>query len=286
MKWVVGIDLRVDCQGPVSFARWLGEHASSESFVGMHVIEDRELPIANETAAASIAKASKNRACELLTSVDAMETIGEPEIPRGKSADQSLSASLETYEAHGLIIGRRAPQSEDRIVRLGRVARRLLRTLPGPIIITAPDLDATKLPPGPVVVGVSLGHDCEPAVREAARLAHAIGRKLVMFHTQVLPTGVGVDFLPALLDDLKRHFQKEVRPRVEEWTQGLKLEGARLEFGEGPVVAQLLGCASREQACMIVLGSRRLGRAERFFASGSGFDLASAAPVPVLIVPP
>lgn len=286
MKWIVGLDLRPNSHGALSLASWLHTNAREQTFVGLHVVEERELPLAGSAAIEPIVAAARDHTIARLRAIGASAAIGEPEVAPSRTADDALAAAVSAHGADGLIIGRRAASGEHSIVRLGRVARRLLRRLPAPILVAPADLSADDVGGGPVVAGVDGTDSCLRAVLTAKSLAEALGRELVLVHAVGLSSTMGVDYLPPnTVERIRQTFDARERPRLEQWLARHGLDGARLEIEDGPTVQCLLVRAEREKACLVAIGSRGLGPVERLFVSGVGLDLAGAAPLPVLIAP-
>lgn len=64
------------------------------------------------------------------------------------------------------------------MIRLGRVARRILRRLGAPVLVVPPDLRAEQIGGGPVTALTSVSADSARACRFAADLAARLGRPL------------------------------------------------------------------------------------------------------------
>jgi nucleotide-binding universal stress UspA family protein len=196
----------------------------------------------------------------------------------GREADEQDSV---------LVIGRRAKSGQDRIVRLGRVARRLLRTLPCPVLVTPPDLDPSGLGAGPIIAATDAREDSRSACALAARLAERLGRKLLLAHVVPMPEGWGGSYLPR--DSVARvtaELQASGEIELERWAKSEGLHGHAAVVLQGGVLARVLALADEVAAPMIVVGSHELGPVPRFFVASVGSELAAMATVPVLVVPP
>jgi nucleotide-binding universal stress UspA family protein len=286
MKWIVGLDLRPHSHGALAFAAWLSANARDQSFVGLHVVEERDLPVSGSAAIDPIVRAARDHTLATLRATHTTDALGEPEVVPSRTADAALAAALSNEAADGIIIGRRAAAGEHSIVRLGRVARRLLRHLPGPVLVAPADLSPDHMGDGPVLAALDGTDSSLGAARIAARMAESLGRELVLVHAVGLSSTMGVDYLPPdTAHRIRQTFESDERPRLEAWIAEHGLQDARLKIVEGPVVQSLLVVAERESACMVATGSRGLGPIEHLFVTGVGLDLAGAAPLPVLIAP-
>jgi len=169
-------------------------------------------------------------------------------------------------------------------VRLGRVARRLVRSLPTPVVVVPPDLEDTEVGRGPVVVAVDLTESCSEAVRWAAALATEMRRGLVLLHAIHAPDRG--PYVPADLWDHALASVRNVDSAFEAWAHHHGVGEAPRVTVEGPPIQVLPEAAREHDACVLVTGSRRLGGAARLFMSSLGTELAATAGVAVAIVPP
>ena len=101
--------------------------------------------------------------------------------------------------ASGLVIGRAAERGSRAVVRLGRVARRVLRRLPCPVVVVPPDLSAVA--DGPILLATDLDVASASAVTFARDLAARHGRELKVVH-------VGETRYSDLIDDLEPYWQQ------------------------------------------------------------------------------
>jgi nucleotide-binding universal stress UspA family protein len=198
------------------------------------------------------------------------------------SPEHGLEQALTTDEFDGLVIGRLAATGERRVVRLGRVARRLLRRLPKPLLIAPPDVSSAALGRGPIVLATDLDESSRTAAAFAHRLATELGRELVVVHVDpglvLVPTFWGE---PAMVPSQPRRIPAD----VDDWVKSVGIPGARTRLAEGSLIENVLDIAKREDAPMIVCGSRGLDRFDRIFVSSTGVELARLADRPVAIVP-
>jgi nucleotide-binding universal stress UspA family protein len=214
------------------------------------------------------------------------DELPHPEVRLGKHVDRDLVDRATALDA-GLLIGRSAPRSAGWVVRLGRVARRVLRRLPGVVAVVPPDLKRSDVGSGPVMLAIDPHGDGADAVAFARELAATTKRELVAVHVF---DGYGEAAIGAVPPDLARRcrlaWQQEAGAALDDFVRRHELAGVKLLTSEGSAVDQLLEIAKREQASMIVCGSRRLSTSERVFEGSVGSLLAATADVPVFVVPP
>ncbi|MCA9704742.1 MAG: universal stress protein [Myxococcales bacterium] len=137
-RWVVGLDLRPSGQGALRFAHWLAgaTRQGQPTFVGVHVLVEAHLRAALryhhldevETNAKALAE-------RVVGEVSEDEFLAERKVICGRTAEEALAELARPSGTRALVIGRQARRGEKRLVRLGRVARRLLRTLPAPVVV-------------------------------------------------------------------------------------------------------------------------------------------------------
>ena len=285
--WTLGLDLREGAEGPLVFARWLCTHLGDEaSLEPIHVLEQDQLGLlatagrreqALELAQESLEKTQKRAGDETpLDNVRFVET-GTPEDVLADAASRS----------QGLILGRLAPRGTDKLLRLGGVARRLLRKLPAPTIVVPPDLGTDTIGMGPIIFACDGHDDSLGAARFAQSLAKQLDRELLLAHVVPMPYGWSVGYLPP---DSVKQVRADLRARgersLERWAMQHGISGLRGVVCDGIVQEELIHLANKEDALMIVAGSRKLNAVERLFVTSVGSELAASSACPVAVVPP
>lgn len=214
------------------------------------------------------------------------DRIPEPSVVRGIVADERLAKEVDNLGADGLIIGRQARAGSHRLVRLGRVARRLVRRLPAVTVVAPPELQGATIGSGPIMLATDLGPHGGPAAAFARSFAQATGRELVVAH--VVPEATSAPaFLPAAtVQQFYEQIGLDRQRDLQGWLRDHGLEGHASVVAEGDVVDRLVGMAANEGAPLIVCGSRGLDPVERVFTSSIATYLACHAPCAVAIVPP
>ena len=276
--WLLGLDLGPRSHGALAFAAWLRATADAR-VVGLHVLEagaGRFVGGADE--AADAVRTAVDERCERL----GLPRLEQVEVLMVSRAEEGLAARCE--HAAGLILGRAAPTGKAALVRLGRVARRVLRQLPGPVIVVPPEL--AQVGPGPILLATDLGPASAGAARFARSFAAAVGRTLELVHVGDAQDG---DMLGAL--DPRWQIEREghraaVLAAASVWTveQALGDRPRRVLFGER--VAEIAAVAEECQAALIVVGSRQLGVGARIFTTSTASALAGVAGCAVAVIPP
>ncbi|MGH1341993.1 MAG: universal stress protein [Nannocystales bacterium] len=288
MKWIVGLDLHPSGAGAIRFARWLAQTGdATDSLVGIHVLEESYLRAAlkyhhlDELVEGATTVAKKSIEIEGATS-----HLGSLHVLQGSTPAESLSAAHAYHAAHGLIIGRQAKKDGRDIFRLGRVARRILRTLPGPTFVVPPDY-ATDSADGPIVAAVSLREDCEVAARFAADMAKRTGRPLVLLHVVPTPDDYAAHYLPeASLIKMRDDNRKEAEEELATWAAEYGCASAECVVVLGGIVSETVRFTTERRAAVLVSGSRRLSMFERLLLNSIASELAAMATCPVAVVSP
>jgi nucleotide-binding universal stress UspA family protein len=290
-RWIVGLDLRPTGQGALRFAHWLAAAAreGEPSFVGVHVLEEATLQAAlRYHHLDELITSAREQAEMLLRNASATQVMKELHVVQGVHAEQTLEAARGEHHAEGLVVGRQAPREGHHLLRLGKVARRLLRRLGGPVVVVPPDWDpATVRAEGPVLCATNVGDGAVAAARFAAELARRLARPLLIVYTVPIPEDYGANYIPAATrQKIAAESQAAGERELQEWIAELALPDATPVVREGHVTEQVLRLARETHASLIVTGSRRLSTIERFLLTSVGSELAATSPVPVVVVPP
>lgn len=286
MKWVIGVDLRPSGSGALQFARWLAASAAREptELSAVHVLEESYLL---QVLRREHLQDVESRA--LAATRDALARAGLSEVTgtvvRGIVADERLASEVRNVGGDALLIGRQGRTDEPSVVRLGRVARRLVRRLPVPIVVAPPDLEADRVGHGPIILASDIGPDSVAAASFAQRLARERGRRVVVAH--IVPRRPDADALiPAVtVEQLYQQMGLDREHDLHGWMLEHGLGEAPAVVAYGNVVERLVGIAQEERAPIVVCGSRGLGTVERLFTSSVATDLSCNAGCAVAVVP-
>jgi nucleotide-binding universal stress UspA family protein len=273
--WIVGLDLGERSLGALVVGHWLGE--GEDGTVGVYVLEAWIRPYIADGLVPAVERVVTRAAAQQGVPPPARVTVLET-----GHAEDGLARAAEG--AAGLVIGRAARTGGAPLVRLGHVARRLLRMLPGPVVVAPRDL--TAVPPGPILLATDLGDATAAALPFAERLAERHGRPLELVH-------VGEAHNGELLDEQGLDwtaYREETRARVERafetWAREHHLGRVPRHVAYGDPAAKIAEIAAERRAALVVVGSRRLGTAARMFLGSTASTLAGAADCPVAVVPP
>jgi nucleotide-binding universal stress UspA family protein len=197
---------------------------------------------------------------------------------------ETLAAAGALAATTGIIVGRRAAESDSSIIRLGKVARRLLRRLDSPVFVVPPDLERAAIGAGPIVCAVDLDPIGVAVARFGERLGRAIGRPTRLVHVVESGDPIGLEYLPeGTWNNLRARRAEVGQAELDAWRDEAGLS-AYTVLAEGQTVPKLLGAARELDACMILCGSRRLSVAQRMWMSSVGSTLAAGARVAVGVV--
>lgn len=291
MRWIVGLDLRHRSAGALQLVRWLGRETrapDADAFSAVHVLEEEHLELVLRyhhldevltTARASAQAALVHEGVEAL--------VRDVELVQGADAADMLLASARTLGADALVVGRAAPGAAGvRIVRLGRVARRLLRRTSTPVVVVPPDVRAEGLGGGPVVALVRLDDRSARTAAFGASLAARLGRPLALVYAIPPTVEQAAPYFPT---ELGQKIADEQRAAGEAdlaaWTSRVGLAAQRAVVVQGNPVDAALAYAADERSPLLVVGARPVRGFAHALASGTAAVLASVAPMPVVVVP-
>lgn len=284
MSWVVGLDLRNPLAGPAQFAKWLFEHGGASTLVGVHVLEEPD-----GQSSAELVERATHVLQDSVAQAGAKDSFAELKLVQGSHVEDALSRACVEHETEGLIIGRRVGVDEQKLVRLGSVARRILRALPAPVIVVPPDLRPESLGAGPVLVAVTEDWDASWAAYElAARLAGGLGRDVVVAHVAAPSKSWNTPYLPPdVLAEQRQHQKARAESQLREWMNQRGISSTRLVVLQGTPLESILQCSGHLEVPLIVCGRSKSTALQRYFGGTTATDLAaySRAPVAVAATP-
>lgn len=281
MRWIVGVDLLELSHGAIRFAAWIHRHQPAEELIGVHCLGPHETgPEQSEEDFHAWIQGLAERSIGEIGALGAFRAV---KVVDAETPEEGLEQALRREEADVLVIGRKAKRMTDPIVRLGRAARRLLRTVALPVAVVPPDIQT--LPPGPVVLATDLRDSSRSALSFARAFADKVGRPL------------RVVYAVALEGSMQAYLTEKGWDRAQQEAVGKGQAALAAYLAKHDVVAQgevvcgsvtfeLLAVCEREAACAMICGSRRLSFVEQLFSSSVGSELASLSPIPVIVVPP
>ena len=296
MRWVVGLDLRPHSHGAINFAQWLRAHDKQPDHLridGLHVVEaglfklpdgkSRAQVVGDALKAARVAIAVRD-ASEAFSSVNVVEAKG-PSLGNGGDVVGVLATAAELAITDGIILGRRAPGEHGGLIRLGKIARKMVRQLPAPTFVVPPDLEQKHIGAGPILCAIELNERGVQVARFGERLARRLGRSVRLVHVIDSGDPIGLQYLPeGSWDDLHARRRDDAQDQIVQWRDAAGLSAYTL-LAQGQTVPRLISAARELDACMILSGSRQLSLAERIWISSTGSSLAAAAHLPVGVLP-
>ena len=285
MRWLVGIDSRNFSAGAASVARWCAARSSVDSFVGVHVLEQAATALAAELQPPLEAGTLHRLAEATLDPLRAESTFEEIAVVEDLSVEDGLVQAANERGADAFLLGRRKPSDRGALFRLGRVARRMLRRLPLPVMIVPPDLRGEMMTGGPVILGTDLSRTSAGALAFASVLARTLDLELAVAHVVRMPDSLQPMIPAESWDDRVAQHSASRALDLERWAADHGIEGVRQIVGNGTPTLRLAEMATEVRASIIVVGSRGLSTLDRLFESSVGSDLAASAPIPVAVVP-
>lgn len=278
--WLLGLDLGPRCSGALRFARFLRERLRMR-VVGVFVSESWDFAPSEGTALAFALRSEAERWLAALNAGEPGAAVDATRIIDDVDAEAALSTAAR--EAAGVVVGRRAA-APDAWVRLGRVARRLLRRLPAPVIVVPPELANDEFD-GPVMLATDLSDGSAAAARFAVTFARKLGRPLICVHVGQPRWDGSNGLLEPRREELRATYREATERATREWATR-HCPDAALTHEYGEPVERLHALVGHARPGLLVLGSGRPGIVERIFAGSTASTVAAVAPCAVAVVPP
>jgi nucleotide-binding universal stress UspA family protein len=290
MKWILGLDLRPLSHGALRFATWLAANAppaETARVIPVHVLEEDHLrAVLRHHHFDEIVAAARQEAKRIVERDGRADWIDDLQIVQALRPEESLELARASAGADGILIGRAAGRHERRVVRLGRIARRLLRALPSPVVVVPPDLQGSDLGAGPIVVVTSLRDDALDASRFAITLARHAGRKVALAHVVGDPAEGGLQLIAGgALARVRAERVREGERELAAWVASARLQPDATAVLAGNVIDKAVEFAEAERSPLLVVGARRRAGIDRVLVPSIGRELAATAAIPVAVVP-
>jgi nucleotide-binding universal stress UspA family protein len=290
MKLALALDLRRHADGAIEYLKWLESHTPPDALElrAVHAEEDAHVrymelvhtPREIEEFSAECLAALEERTASI-------HLAGPLAIERGEEDSGVIEQFCKKTETDLLVIGRAAITAEFKLVRLGTVARQLLRKLPVPVCVVPPDLESGDIGPGPIVVATDAEKDSLQAGTFAREYAALIGRRLLFVHVTKPTTNWHYGrFDTGAIAKGGDYFEDLGRKHLDAWLVEHGLDEHESVVRKGGVSEATCAYAREVGACAIVTGSRKLNAIERLFSTSVGSEIAANADRPVLVVPP
>ncbi len=236
-----------------------------------------------------VIEAATERANGVVAAAGGADTVQPIHIERADAVAVALERKRVEHAAGGMIIGRAAAAEQFAVVRLGSVARRVLRKAQAPVVVCPPNLDPAVLGGGPLLALTNLDQASVTACEFVRDMADTLDRPWVIAHAIGKPEDYGHYYL-----DNKAHQKRRdnvvsgAQQRLENWCEqhGFTGDSVSYELMEGGVIEVAQQTAQRLDSPLIAAGSRKLNAIERFLYTSVGSELAAVARRPVAIIPP
>ncbi len=284
-RWLVGLDLIPENTGVFRVSSWLRASEPEAQAIGVHVVETGLFRFLGERVPTILAGARERIDEAVAEAGGGVDLFAKLEAVSADTAERGLMDAAIRHGARALLIGRWSRRGERSVVKLGRVARRILRALPVPVIVTPPDLLRSDIGAGPILLATDLSANSAAAARFAVDLAERTARPLVVAYVGIPRSHAALYVLDEEMEGLIEGHKREVEAAARAWASANLPGDPEVKVAFGEIESELLGLAEGLSASMIVCGSRGLSLAERIFASSTASNLAGLAPCPVAVVP-
>ena len=283
IRWLVGVDLHGRAGGAVAFARWLAARAKGDELLGVHVFGEALLDGADPSVDVGQLQKLFDASLASLRGDGCFAELG---LHPAKTIIEGLAEVAEEKHADALVVGRIKRTDRVALSRLGRVARRLLRSLPRPVVVVPPDLDADRIGDGPIVLATDLTEGSVGAARFATRLAEHLGLPMLVVHVVPLPSDYQALMPPPQLRTVVERFSTGGTEALDRWAAEHVPTEARRRATIGSVEFEIMDALRQANGSMLVVGAHGRSTVSRLFAPSMASEMAAAAPVPVAVVPP
>jgi nucleotide-binding universal stress UspA family protein len=287
----LGLDLRPQTTGAVQFGLWLCRTAgvtAAQHLHAVHVIEpDVLLELLRHADERTLVGAFSQRGKELLDQIAHGAHLPPPEVFTGDPIEL-LEDRTRAHGSSALLISRRA--GADRTLsfpRLGTVARKLLRRLKVPVIVTPADLLISNVGAGPLVVAIDFSEGSYRAYTWARFLALDLGRPLLLAHFVDMPDQLGYGGFVATSrwEELTNEILDRGRELMDQFMRAHGIENVQTTVARGPVLPGLIDLAASANACMVVCGSGHQGLLHRIVVPSVASETAAMSSTAVAVIP-
>lgn len=285
--WVVGLSGGSEDRGALELAKWLSNAGGRAdwSVRGVHVCRDGSLVHRVRKIAAPSRLSSRARVAATIADARAAQSLASVDVLQSDTVEEGLLGSLGPRTL-GLVIGRHAGSDEPTLVKLGSVARRLLRRCPAPLLVVPPDFDPALVSVGPLLVATNLTERSTEAAAFARWLGDRLGRALVLAHVGAPRPSPELGLMTR--SDIERLMAEEHRRASADlrgWADRHGMGDRQCVVRVGPATSELLHAAAELHAVAIVCAPRQLSLRQRIMHRSTSSDLAAASRIPVVAVP-
>jgi nucleotide-binding universal stress UspA family protein len=288
-QWIVGVDLRKRSDGALRFATWLqSQYKDTPTLHGVHVLVSAQLKSLRKFGSkADIISRLQAEAKLVADNAGVGDALRSLEVQEHRNVVIGMTSACEEHHASVLVVGRKSGATEGGVVRLGSVARKLLRRLVAPTIVVPPDLETSSFTSGPVVLAAVPGDSSVGALRFAQNMAAQLGRPLIIVH--VVRTPIEYAHLYSSSGELQRIRQEHsdyAFRALKTWLAENDASDHKVDIRLGLEFDALSAACHEHNAALLICGTRRLSGFERIALLSVSSDLAAHASFPVAVVPP
>lgn len=282
MKPLVALDLEPLSLGALRFARWLAGDA--EDLLCVHILRNDYVRHAVAYRSLSEVMSRAEHSCQEVVQRAQIPGNTRVEVRRAQEIAEGLWAAQQELGADLLVIGRNAKTEGAALIRLGSVARRVIRRATAPVCVVPPDL--REVGGGPIVLATACDEASSRSARYARELAQRTGRALVAVHVvPPLDAYLQTHLPPKAMASIQAEELEDGRRRLSEWGAKCGLAPEALHLLEGEVVNQVGTFARARDAAVVVCAPKERNLLERLVVESASTALAAHASSPVLLVP-
>lgn len=282
MKPLVALDLESLSLGALRFGRWLA--GDTQELPCVHILRDDYVRRACAYRALSEVMSAAERSCQEVLQRAQVPGNTRVEVRRAHEVPEGLWTAQQELGADLLVIGRNAKTEGPALIRLGSVARRVIRRATAPVCVVPPDL--SQVGSGPIVIATTCDEPCSKAAQYAREVARQTGRTLVAVHAvPPLDAYLRTHLPPKAVESLQAEELEDGRRRLSEWGTQCGLAPEALHLLEGEVVSEVGAFAQARDAAVVVCAPKERNLLERLMVESTSSALAARAACPVLMVP-
>lgn len=284
MKWLLGLGVSDHDLGAIKFASWVRAREGLNSSVrAVHVVDPAVVKAARTRV--SLDELRDDATAATRATLHAAGLAEDVEVILGEKPTVALAQATQTTGSDAVLVGRHATSTSHPIVRLGRVARTMIRTMHCATVVVAPDFDPDNAGEG-LLLATDLHEHSTGAAKFAVELAGAMGLRITVVHVHLELLAQGMSYMrSASIDAMIPKLRAEARVAAAKWCAQHGLAQSQLIVHAGAAASGVLSVAEVVRPSLIVCGSRKAGIVERVLTSTVGSALASFASQPVAIVP-
>ncbi len=217
---------------------------------------------------------------------EAVLSVGDPVAESVRMCNE-LGIDLVVAASHGI--------SGFKRVFLGTVVERLARNLNSPMLVTCESNKADRVDPAKpftgfkkIIAGCDFHEDSIPSIQQAVNFAKSFQTSLHLLHVMESPVYEEmIDPTEAPYNEVQEKLTEKIIRRLGELLPGSICKGLEIkpEISTGLVAEEIVACAERLNADLIVMGVRKHHSFDKIMIGSSTESVLRNAPCAVLAVP-